>query len=266
MIRREKEMDAVLNSEKNRGLRSFHVEADGITVYRYGMTDSTNLRAKAVATPGFSGNALFIAEGQSAGRGRLGRSFYSPAATGLYFSSLFSTTAPLYEFLALMPAVSVACARAIEEYCGKRVGIKWVNDLYFEEKKVCGILVESVNATCAKDCNKLVVGVGINLNTEDFPPELAGIAGSLGACPDGEKMALAVHREVQRYVARPSDRSFMEEYAARSVVVGKRVKLLRGEEVFCGTVSGFDDDGGIVLVEKGERRVFHGGEITLRLQ
>ena len=125
-------------------LRSVQTLSDGVSIYRYGITDSTNLRAKQAAAQGVSSEALFIADKQYAGRGRLGRSFYSPEGSGLYFSCLFSTANPLYTHLALTPAVAVVCARAIKEHCQKEVGIKWVNDLYFEDKKVCGILVESV--------------------------------------------------------------------------------------------------------------------------
>lgn len=249
--------------QKRSCLPTVHRERDGVTVYRYGLTDSTNLRAKQAAAEGIE-RGLFLAEGQSAGRGRLGRSFYSPEDTGLYFSCLYTIYEPLHSFLALTPAAAVVCARAIEKHCGKKVGIKWVNDLYYEEKKVCGILVESVSALNLQ--SKLIVGVGINLHTEEFPPELAGIAGSLGVRIDRQAMALEIYRALEGYVCNPADRSFMEEYTARSVVLGKRVKLLKGEECFFGTVLGFDDDGGIILDMEGERRVFRGGEITLRLQ
>ncbi|MBP3321476.1 MAG: biotin--[acetyl-CoA-carboxylase] ligase [Clostridia bacterium] len=254
-----------MDTEKKDGLLDAWTTEDGLTVYRYGRTDSTNLRAKEAAYSHPNG-ALFIAKGQSAGRGRLGRSFYSPDDTGLYFSCLYQTESPLYLHLALTPAVAVVCARAIEKYCEKKVGIKWVNDLYYEGKKVCGILVESVCGSDGQDKNGLIVGVGINLQTVEFPGELSGIAGSLGVGIDCDKMALDIYRTLERYVLDPSDRSFMKEYTERSILLSKPVKLLKGEECICGTVIGFDCDGGIVLDIDGERKAFHGGEITLRLQ
>ena len=233
-------------------------------IFQYSLTDSTNKRAKEYATPSFSGHALFLADSQTEGRGRLGRSFYSPSGTGLYLSYLFSTKEPLSAFSALTPACAVVCARALEKRCDSHVGIKWVNDLYVDGKKVCGILTEAIGALNDGEQNRIVVGVGINLSTEVFPPEIAQIAGSLGIESDKKELALDIARGLSVFAEDPYDRSFMEEYRNRSTVLGKEVCLVRGEERFCGRVCDFDENGGIVLDLQGERRLFTGGEISLR--
>jgi BirA family biotin operon repressor/biotin-[acetyl-CoA-carboxylase] ligase len=233
-------------------------------IFQYSLTDSTNKRAKEYATPSFSGHALFLADSQTEGRGRLGRSFYSPSGTGLYLSYLFSTKEPLSAFSALTPACAVVCARALEKRCDSHVGIKWVNDLYVDGKKVCGILTEAIGALNDGEQNRIVVGVGINLSTEVFPPEIAQIAGSLGIESDKKELALDIARGLSVFAEDPYDRSFMEEYRNRSTVLGKEVCLVRGEERFCGRACDFDENGGIVLDLQGERRLFTGGEISLR--
>lgn len=235
-----------------------------LQVFHYDCTDSTNKRAKQYATPSFSGQALFVADSQTEGRGRLGRSFFSPSGTGLYLSYLFSTREPLSSFCALTPAAAVSTARVIERHCSHHVGIKWVNDLYVDQKKVCGILTEALSALSQGEEHKIIVGIGINLTTSCFPQELAEIAGSLDVEADRMAMAVEIAKELSFFAAFPHDRSFMEEYVARSVVLGKEVCLLKGEDCIRGIVNGFDKDGGLLLKTQEGVRLFTGGEISLR--
>lgn len=237
-----------------------------LEIFRYTLTDSTNKRAKEYSTSDFSGHALFLADSQTEGRGRLGRSFYSPSGTGLYCSYLFSTKAPLSAFSALTPAAAVVCARVIEKYCACNVGIKWVNDLYVDGKKVCGILTEAVGALSKEEEHKIIVGIGINLTTASFPKELEHIAGSLGVLADKEQMALEIAKGLSFFAQNPFDRSFMEEYVARSVVLHRDVCLIKGDDRFYGRVTGFHQDGGLLLKSGEETMLFTGGEVSLRLE
>ena len=152
-----------------------------IKLIEYELTDSTNLQARHYVSE-LDGKAsepvLFLAHAQTAGRGRLGRSFYSPADTGLYFSLLTSFPEKLEKILSLTALAAVAAAEQIESTFGRRVDIKWVNDLYLDSRKVAGILAES----CVADTQRyIILGIGINLSTESFPDDLTIKAGSLGA-------------------------------------------------------------------------------------
>ena len=249
---------------RERILSALPREERDLQVTVYGMTDSTNMRAKCHATGAFTGHALFVADGQQQGRGRLGRTFYSPAGTGLYLSYLFSTKEPLERLTALTPAAAVACARAIERLCGRYVGIKWVNDLYLQDKKVCGILTEAVSAATPGEEHKIIIGVGINLTTEHFPKELEHSAGALGRSIDRSLLAGEIAHGLIGIKNDLYDRSFMEEYRARSVVLGKRVRMIRGDVETEGIVEGFDCDGGLLLRTDEGLRLFTGGEISLR--
>ena len=106
--------------------------------------DSTNNEAKRMTANGFRENALIVANEQTKGRGRLGREFYSPKNTGIYMSFLLSTDVKISDAVQITTATAVAVVRAIESLTDLRPMIKWVNDVYLGNKKVCGILTEAV--------------------------------------------------------------------------------------------------------------------------
>lgn len=143
--------------------------------------DSTNAALCRLAAEGGVEGEVLIARCQSAGRGRLGRSFYSPQGTGLYCSILLCPTLSAALMPRLTTAAAVAVAEGISAIYGIETQIKWVNDLYCKRKKVCGILVESALVGGSDRLSHAVVGFGINLlpPPKEFPPELAEVAGAL---------------------------------------------------------------------------------------
>ena len=224
--------------------------------------DSTNAEARRLLLSGESGAALVTAERQTAGRGRLGRSFYSPAGTGVYLSLLLPLAEPLASSVSVTCAASVAVMRAIRLIVGKQVQIKWVNDLLLEGRKVCGILTEAVGLG---EQTHLIVGVGINLRPAIFPPGLSG-AGSLndGSTPRSLLIA-AVVRELLPLLRHPEDHSWLADYRAYSCVLGQRVRWSREGEIFEGVAESIDGEGGLtVRTPAGGTVVLRTGEISVR--
>ena len=163
--------------------------ASQLRICRYDVIDSTNTQARRLAGEGDSSPLLIIAREQSAGRGRLGRSFFSPADTGLYMTLLYYPDRSVAELTGLTCAAAWASALAVERLCGISSQIKWVNDLYLGGRKVCGILCESFGTPHG---TAIAVGIGINLTTKDFPDALDSIAGSLQSKIDPEVLALRI--------------------------------------------------------------------------
>ena len=126
---------------------------------------------------------MLVAESQTAGRGRLGRSFHSPVGTGLYMSILLRPTFSAERALFITTAAAVAVCRAIEQETGLKPQIKWVNDIYLHEKKICGILTESSINFETKGLKWAVLGIGLNLSEPEggFPEEIRSVAGALFA-------------------------------------------------------------------------------------
>lgn len=241
-----------------------------ICIYSFDSVDSTNSLARRMAMSGEAkAPALIIADGQTGGRGRMGRSFYSPSDTGIYMTLLFDVTEDISaSVMRMTSAVSVAVSVAIENVTGRRVGIKWVNDLYLDGRKICGILAESF---LSGNRRYAAVGVGINLCTKDFPEELAGIAGSLTDKKENllrRELALATCCEIFDIYEkiRQGDISYLQEYRRRSVVLGKRVNFVADGVTSTGVALSVGDDGALcVRCDDGSERYLCSGEITLRI-
>lgn len=240
---------------------------ESFKIIRYDNIGSTNAEAKKYAAVTDSRTpVLFLAREQSAGRGRLGRSFYSKLSGGIYMSLLYFTDSALSDAVSITTAAAVFTAEAIEASTGERMKIKWVNDIYNERGKVAGILTETVSVGRQ---TAVVVGIGINTGVEDFPAELCGIAASIGEVDESEReyIALSIARSLLEHAKAPTRREYMTRYRERFMLGGKEVDLLRaGEVVAHGKVLGVTDDGGLIFCSDGEQEseIVHTGEVSVR--
>ena len=241
-------------------------------VYHFRTTDSTNRQARltkserdAHATWECEGGIgeVFLADGQSAGRGRLDRRFVSVDGAGLYMTVRLDE--PLVKHPeALTPTAAVATAEAIEALTGTAVGIKWVNDLYLNEKKLAGILCESH----LEDGRRYyLIGIGINLKTAFRGAPVDEIATDLeahGFTISAEELLAAVY---ERLLARLSDTPPLEEYRARSILTNRRVLVSEGaDNEYYATVRGISEDFSLsVVTDGGEERLLSFGEVSLKI-
>ena len=226
-------------------------------------TDSTNTALKRMASDGAPDGTVLIADRQHGGHGRMGRAFYSPQG-GLYMSVLLRR--PLGEGISPLwtVAAAVAAAEGCEALCGRAVGIKWVNDLFLDGRKVCGILAEGVTVG---DTACIVVGFGVNITppADGFAAEIADMAGALceTAPPDArERLAADILTRFAAYTADLSARTFLEGYRSRSVLNGQTVTFYERGEAHTARVCGVDDNGGLIVDEAGVCRVLTAGEVT----
>lgn len=162
-------------------------------IYIFETTDSTNIRAKSLARSGAEDGTLVLAEKQTAGRGRRGKSFFSPKGGGLYMSLVLRPGEGSCDIQLLTIAAATAVCLSLEKLAGIKPQIKWVNDIYLDEKKLCGILCEKNS-----DTDAVIVGIGINLAGEVFPQELEGIACALNAPVSRNELAAAVKSAIDR--------------------------------------------------------------------
>ncbi len=261
-------------------------------------TTSTNALAKLAAAQGQKAPVLFVAERQTEGRGRRGRSFLSVPGEMICMSLLLRPQFHAADAVFLTTAVCMAVWRAIREVCGLETEIKWVNDLYYRGKKVCGILTEAVTDSTTGIVDYVVPGIGINfcVEPEQFPEELSEIAGALytGKEPcrgyeaenekqkrnPGKSKAIGGERtpdaptrneliaEIVHQVFVVLDdldkRTFMQEYRAHSMLIGKQIRIMT-EPFEEARVLDIDENGGLVVqLEDGSRRVLNTGEVTVR--
>ena len=240
----------MLSAEKIKNLIHSHYPEASVRVFD--VTDSTNTRAKEDKELSLG---IICARAQTAGRGRQGHTFYSPADTGLYMSVVLPMT-PMeaYEF-SLTAAAAVAAARAIDRLCNISVGIKWVNDLYLEGKKIAGILTEA-------DSNRVIVGIGINMTTEIFPADLP-CAGSLGKSIDPSQLAAEIFTELAS-MSQSGERGFMDEYRSRSILIGKTVAYTQNGTHKHAKAVDIDERGRLVIEDgSGQTCALDSGEIRI---
>ena len=238
-----------------------------LKIIEYKCIGSTNAEAKRYAIETESRTpVLFVAREQSAGRGRLGRSFYSSLSGGIYMSLLYFTDSALSDAVSVTTAAAAFTATAIEKVTGKEMKIKWVNDIYNERGKVAGILTETVSVG---DSTAVVVGIGINTGEDSFPTELVGIASSIGVISEEQrgKVMELITDALLTHANFPQSREYMADYRARFMLSGKEVNLLRADEVIThGVVLGVTDDGGLIFRRDGstDREIIHTGEVSVR--
>lgn len=238
-------------------------------VYVYETIDSTNDEAKRHWKEFPKVPCLFVSDEQTGGRGRRGRSFYSPKGTGLYMSLLLQPETGLEDAVHITTATAVIAAKALQEFTGEKIGIKWVNDLYLGDKKICGILTEALMEPDMAEEPAVVVGIGINLSTENFPEELRDIAGGLGhkgAGIDRNALAARIITGLLEFAEDMTDCTFVDDYRKMSVVLGREIRYNEGTAFISARALDIDSEGGLMVeLSDGSVKVLKTGEITVRL-
>ena len=245
--------------------QKLNTHTDGMQITVLKECPSTNGLARELAIQHPELTALTVAESQTNGRGRLGRSFHSPTGTGVYFSVLYPWNTPLQSALGLTCAASVAVMRAILHTTGIQTQIKWVNDLLLNEKKVCGILTEAVTIG---EQTSLIIGIGINLRPMEFPTDLCRIAGTLNQPTLSRADLIAeILNQLLPMLHSPRDKGWLADYRRHSCVLGKEImQIENGIAVPC-IAEEIDGEGRLsVRYADGSRGRLQSGEISIRLQ
>lgn len=218
---------------------------------------------------GVPDGAVVISDFQSAGKGRMGRSFFSPKGTGLYMSLIIRPDFDMLSAQLITSCAAVAAAEAIEKMCSADVKIKWVNDLFLNGRKICGILTEASMSFEEKKLDYAIIGIGINIRTSpETPEELKSVMTSLeaetGEIIDRSRLCAEIINNLEKYIFSLESRSFIEEYRRRSFIIGKSVQIMRLGINQTGIAVGIDDnanlvvkldDGNEITVNSGEARI-----------
>lgn len=235
-----------------------------IQYFNFDVCDSTNTRAKEYLKQNSCDTAVFTANQQTAGRGRQGKSFFSPKDCGVYMTFVKHIELDLCDTVFTTTFAACAVCRALEHLSGMPLKIKWVNDIYLNGKKICGILTESITDIETGKAKYVVIGVGVNL-TAAFPDELADTAGNLGAL-DKDAVIREIVRELSVIGDCPHGRLYMEYYREHSLVIGRQITCFENGRAYSAFVVDVDDDGGLVVkTPQNEIKILRSGEISVRL-
>ena len=243
--------------------------ARGVQIHRE--LESNNKTAKELAVAGHGHGTVVIADSQTAGRGRLGRPFASPPGGGLYISFLLSPERLNLRNPTWITAVAaLAVCDAVKLVTGRDAGIKWVNDVFLDGKKICGILTEAMTGLESGGIEWLVVGIGINVTSGGLPPELRGIAAGLyGETAPGSARGRLAASLINTFLAPelwPETRELHAAYRARQILLGREVSVLAPDGTsYPARAVGLDADGRLLVrTPDGETRALSAGEVSVR--
>jgi BirA family biotin operon repressor/biotin-[acetyl-CoA-carboxylase] ligase len=238
-------------------------------ILRFESLPSTNLEAARLAAEGAPEGLCIVADEQTAGRGRLQRQWVSPKGAGLYFSIVLRPQVEQSAWPLLTVMAAVAVNDALRESCGLETDIKWPNDVMADDRKLCGILAETVETNLGR---AVVVGIGINLTKQSYPEEFGLVATSVEAASarsiDLETLLATLTRALERHyeaLNRPvGAETIIGEWCARSsYCAGKFVRVVESNQTFTGTTRGLVADGALrVETDDGEIRIVRAGDVS----
>ncbi|MEG0291584.1 MAG: biotin--[acetyl-CoA-carboxylase] ligase [Anaerovoracaceae bacterium] len=244
---------------------------NNIPINVYDSVTSTNTVAADLALKGFTNFTAVIANEQTKGKGRLGRSFYSPSAKGIYMSLIIKPTFDISKSTLITTAASVAVANSIHEVTGLDPKIKWVNDIFLDGKKVCGILTEAISDFETGTISHIILGIGINCHQSDFPDDIKDIAGYLGGNFDRNVLTAKILDNLLDQLSDLDSKNFIDEYKKRSLVLDQEIVVYKSgikENSYGVNATAIDitNSGGLVVrYHNGQKDVLTSGEISISI-
>lgn len=233
---------------------------------------STNTYAKELAAKGAPHGTAVVADHQTGGKGRLGRRFESPSDVGLYMSVIIRPDFDISLSPMITSAAAVAAAEAIEALCGENIRIKWVNDLYLNGCKICGILTEAALNPQMKRLDYAVIGIGINVRKCDFPDEIKAIATSIeaetGKIIDRNELCGEILNRLEHHLKNMNTKAHLSEYRRRELLTGNYITANSGGEAVEGYAVGIDSSANLILrhSDGSERRLVSGEANLCRIR
>lgn len=249
-----------------------YLKVENITIETYDSVGSTNSILREKADEDAPEWTVIIANEQTKGRGRMGRFFYSPKDTGIYMSVLLRPKISAYKSINITTCAAVAVARAIENDTEIKADIKWVNDIYVGDKKVCGILTEATTDIEDGTLKYVILGIGINVfpPEEEFPEEIKSIATSVfdKKITDRDYKAgivAGIINNLSELYRDIESASFYDEYKERSFILGKKIYIIRKDGNEEALAVGLDKEFGLIVEKKdGTRQHLNSGEVSVR--
>lgn len=245
----------------------------GSNIIIYDNLQSTNYTAKELALKDNSHGSIILANSQTQGKGRYGRDFYSPAGYGIYMSIILNSSQFTLNPPTLITAFAALCVcEAIETLTKKNPSIKWVNDIYLDKKKICGILTEAITSFETGNIEWIVVGIGINFSTPAniFPDNLNEIAGSIFS---DQHPNITRNRLIAEIANRIFDLDYhnnknglLAEYKRRLMMLGEKITIIEQKRNYEVTAMDIDSNGALIVKDNsGELKTLCSGEISIKL-
>lgn len=245
-----------------------YLKTSGLTFRIFDELPSTNTYVRTLNEDGAPEGTVVLARMQTAGRGRKGHEFYSPKDTGIYMSVLLRPSLPISDALRITTAAAVAVAETVRSVTGRNAEIKWVNDIYLDGKKVCGILTESAVNPDGRTLSYAILGIGINVLSpeSDFPAEIQSIAAPISEKDEKDLHARIISGVLDRFFTlyeNLQSPALLQKYKSLSCLLGQECYIV-GKEDLHGTAVDIDEDFRLILEQNGKRIALDSGEVSVR--
>lgn len=239
--------------------------SEQVNIYTFKTVTSTNSLLKEMYDKGCPEYTLIVADEQTHGRGRLGREFYSPSKTGIYFSLLLKPDFTVSSSIKITSMTAVAVCDAINTLTGINPHIKWINDIFVNNKKVCGILTEASTNFESGELNYIIIGIGINISTINFPDNISDIAGSLNCNISKNLLVGNIINNLIHMYNNFSDDSYIKKYKEYSLMKDKEISYVKNGRIFTGKVIDINDRCELIVDDhKGNIITLNSGDISIK--
>lgn len=240
-----------------------YLEIENKTNYKCIVLDIVNSTNTFVKERNLSDKTVVIADYQTNGRGRLGRTFISQKGNGIYMSIVLKKIAELKDITSITCLMAVVISKVLDEITGIKTYIKWVNDIYINNKKVCGILVEGISKN--NQIDELIIGVGINVYNQEFPIDLINKVNSLENNTNNllnrNDIIIKILNQLDEELINYCTNNFRKEYKKRSNLIGKLIVVKEKDNSYFAKVNDISDDGGLVVLVNNEERRLYSAEV-----
>lgn len=280
-IKKLKEDDYIISSSRKKGYmledpyKYYDIELlkdnllkKGFNLIHFNSIDSTNKYAKNNISS-LENKTIIIANSQDNGKGRKNRDFYSPKNDGIYMTLIFKDD--FNESIIKMTALtSLAIVKAIKTLYDIDLSIKWINDIFYNRKKLCGILCEATVEMNTRKFDSILIGIGINVYNSDIPEELKDIITSLKLIKDIEYdkniIVLQIIDEILNIMSNVNDSTLLEQYKASSIVINEEVIVSQANNEYVAKVSNINDEYNLIVESNNKKILLNSGEISLKLK
>ncbi len=229
------------------------------------VTSTNDFAKEIINSNNFEHGTTIIANTQTKGRGRFGKTFFSPSDTGIYLSTIFNIHLKIQDISLITIISAIAVCNTISEITSLSPQIKWINDVYLNNKKVCGILVENINDTTNLISKAVVIGIGINISTNVFPQDIQNIATSVMADVSRNIFIAELINNLYDLLKDIHSKNIIEQYKQLSLVLGKKITYTLNNTTYVGTALDINESGKLIITDGKNVYSLDCGEVSIKL-
>ncbi len=245
---------------------NYFLDNKNINMHIYDAIDSTNNKSKEYISDKYIKPSVIIAKKQTDGRGRFGKFFYSPDNTGIYMSIIISPNMYIKNSSYIIMATAIAVCDAIKQISNTYTKIKWINDIFLDEKKIGGILTEAFSNFETGKIEKIIIGIGLNISTKYFPQNIINIATSLNISINKNILIAKIIDNILNILDNFNKKDIIMKYRSLSMILDKQISFILNNKKIYGIAKDITDNGELIVISQNKNiYTLNSGEISIEI-